>query len=694
MSRVTHLNLAAASLNQTPLDWSGNAERIRTALRRFAAESDQPDVVLFPELCLTGYGCEDGFHSPDVATRALGLALEIAAEAGRLLPAALVVVGLPVRHEDRIYNCAAVLAGGRIQAFIPKQNLPGDGVHYEPRWFTEYRRAHAVMIDLPDGGFVPLGSMLLSFRGIHIAVEICEDAWVPERPALRLVSAGIDLILNPAASHFAFGKQALRRGIVQESSRAFATVFATVNLLGCEAGRMIYDGGAMFASNGEILLETTRFSLREMILAQVRLDIERNRVVRGRLYSFQKQNFVWTDPQMFLVNPEPVTELAPGEPADAGPAPASDPSGEPPIIRETVTPVSAKEQEFFLAVTLGLFDYLRKSRARGIVISLSGGADSAACALLAQRMLARAIDELGPTGTMHRLGLDHLAEDLEKVIRGGKPTPAYFTRFFCKRLLHTIYQATDQSSETTRDAARGIARELQTDHHEVSVQSFVDGYRTSIEELLKRPLTWERDDLALQNIQARVRSPMAWMLANTTGSLLIVTSNRSEAAVGYCTMDGDTSGGLAPIAGVDKAFIRRWLLHMEETGEEPGGTVAALGAINAQAPTAELRPLEQKQTDEGDLMPYTILDRIERLAIRDRKSPREVFDALAADPGLDHAHLKKHIRRFFTLWSANQWKRERYAPSFHLDDENLDPRTWYRFPILSAGYAVELGELD
>ncbi|MCB1321110.1 MAG: NAD(+) synthase, partial [Leptospiraceae bacterium] len=106
------------------------------------------------------------------------------------------------------------------------------------------------------------------------------------------------------------------------------------------------------------------------------------------------------------------------------------------------------------------------------------------------------------------------------------------------------------------------------------------------------------------------------------------------------------------------------------------------------------------QTDETDLMPYPLLDAIEKLAIRDRKSPVEVYDALLLrfqsqkEHECDPKTLKQSVRRFFQLWSRNQWKRERYAPAFHLDDENLDPRTWYRFPILSAGYAQELDELD
>lgn len=723
METISNLNLALASVNQLPLDWTGNRDRILASAAAFAQdnpgagadtgpESAEPDVLLFPELCVTGYGCEDAFHSPDLTGRALALTENIAAELGRLLPRTLALVGLPVRHRGRIYNCMAVLCGGQVRAFIAKQNLPGDGVHYEPRWFSEFRLEHSFPLPLPGGGSAPMGAMLLSFRGVHIAVEICEDAWIPERPALRLADAGIDLVLNPAASHFAFGKQALRRGIVTESSRSFGTVYATVNLLGCESGRMIYDGGAMVASNGLLVLETPRFSFRDRILARTRIDLDQNRVVRGRLYSYKKQNLEYPEPEILEIPLRAEGESSSAAPLAGAPgagAAAQAGAGVPEeIVIHTgrVTPIADRSGEFYGAVTLGLFDYLRKSHAKGIVISLSGGADSAACAVLAQRMIARAVEELGPEGTLERLGLESLREELDKVRRQGKPTAAYFVRFFSIRLLHTIYQATDQSSTITRDAAHALARELQTDHHEVNVQSMMDGYRTSMEELLKRPLTWERDDLALQNIQARVRSPMAWMLANTTNSLLIVTSNRSEAAVGYCTMDGDTSGGLAPIAGVDKAFIRIWLAHMETTGEAPGGPIPALNHVTAQAPTAELRPLEQKQTDEADLMPYEILDRIEKLAIRDRKSPREVFDvmrveqAAAARAGggpIDPAAadtLKNHIRRFFSLWCRNQWKRERYAPSFHLDDENLDPRTWYRFPILSGGYLVELAELD
>jgi len=122
--------------------------------------------------------------------------------------------------------------------------------------------------------------------------------------------------------------------------------------------------------------------------------------------------------------------------------------------------------------------------------------------------------------------------------------------------------------------------------------------------------------------------------------------------------------------------------------------VPALQRVIVQRPTAELRPQEATQTDEADLMPYELLDAVERAAIRDKQGPVEVFRLMRAEfPAYSPEQLAAWVEKFFRLWSRNQWKRERYAPSFHLDDENLDPKTWCRFPILSGGFADELAEL-
>ena len=168
----------------------------------------------------------------------------------------------------------------------------------------------------------------------------------------------------------------------------------------------------------------------------------------------------------------------------------------------------------------------------------------------------------------------------------------------------------------------------------------------------------------------------------------------AEAAVGYATMDGDTSGGLSPIAGIDKAWLREWLRWMEHHGPAERHPLPVLGLVNVQAPTAELRPPGSHQTDEDDLMPYPLLDAIERAAIRDKLMPLDVLRQMVLRfPQYPLSQLTGWVERFFTLWCRNQWKRERYAPSFHLDDENLDPKTWCRFPILSSGFTAELAEM-
>ena len=255
-----------------------------------------------------------------------------------------------------------------------------------------------------------------------------------------------------------------------------------------------------------------------------------------------------------------------------------------------------------------------------------------------------------------------------------------------KNLLTTAYQATGNSSDATLNSAKNLANSLGATFYNWNIDSEVDQYRSTIEAAIGRKLTWDQDDITLQNIQARARSPIIWMLANLEGKLLLATSNRSEGDVGYATMDGDTSGSISPIAGVDKHFVLQWLKYAEEELEFKG-----LKDVNALTPTAELRPEDQHQTDEKDLMPYEVLMKIEREAILNGKSPKQVLTALSGE--YDQESLISWIKKFYQLWTRNQWKRERYAPSFHFDDFNIDPRSWYRFPILSGGYQEELSSL-
>jgi NAD+ synthase (glutamine-hydrolysing) len=314
---------------------------------------------------------------------------------------------------------------------------------------------------------------------------------------------------------------------------------------------------------------------------------------------------------------------------------------------------------------------------------LSGGADSSTCALLVAEMVRRSLGELGLKKVLKKLHIEDFIEDCQPHSIGLQ------RKMIVQRLLHCAYQGTKNSSDKTLSSARKLASEIGAEFSEWKIDEEVASYSQKIEKALNRTLSWETDDIAMQNIQARARSPIIWMLANIRQSLLIVTSNRSECDVGYSTMDGDTSGSIAPIAALDKHFILQWLKWAENTLD-----YQSLQLINSLTPSAELRPLENSQTDEDDLMPYAIIVEIEKLAIRERQSPTRIFEVLSATNLADEASLKLYIKKFFTLWSRNQWKRERTAPSFHLDDFNVDPRTWCRFPILSSAYFDELAELD
>lgn len=653
------IQIAAVALNQTPLDWSGNAARIRQAIE--AARNEGASLICLPELCLTGYNCEDTFFSIDVQQRALSALLELLP----LSKGTVVSVGLPLMYGGALYNCACLIADGQILGFVAKNHLAGDGIHYEPRWFKAWDSTCVGEITI-QGQAYPIGNLIFEVDGVRLGFEICEDAWAARRPGRELSQAAVDLILNPSASHFAFGKQKIRRRLVQESSRAYGVTYVYSNLLGNEAGRIIYDGATLIASNGSLLAEGQRLSFQDVSVTSAIVDIDLTRMNRACLASFQPR------PGAFRENTITADYLFPEIPFRTLHCQAAD----------WERSDSIKEEEFTRAVALALFDYLRKSRSQGFVISLSGGADSAAAAVLVWAMLKLGLSELGADGLSQKLAC----------LTGTKPKSGFAE--LINGLLTCVYQSTRNSSETTASAAAGLAEGIGADFLNLDVDAITQAYVDLVSKAIGRELSWETDDIPLQNIQARSRAPGVWMITNLRNALLLSTSNRSEAAVGYTTMDGDTCGGLSPISGIDKAFLRSWLRWMETVGPLQVGTVPELNLINQQEPTAELRPQEAEQKDEQDLMPYELLDWVERAAIRDKRSPVELYRlALVEFPAEQPAQLVAWIERFFRLWSRNQWKRERYAPSFHLDDENLDPKTWCRFPILSGGFEEELAEL-
>lgn len=661
------VTVGAAALNQTPLDWDGNREHIVEAIR--LARAAEVSILCLPELCVTGYGCEDAFGSAGLLDTAGEMLESILPETWGMA----VSLGLPLLHRGGLFNVAALAVNGGIAGFVAKRHLAGEGLHYEPRWFKAWPegvRAETLF----RGNSYPMGDICFDLGGVRIGFEICEDAWVARRPGGGLAQRGVDIILNPSASHFAFGKRAVRRRFVLEGSRAFGVTYIYSNLLGNEAGRAIYDGDTLIASGGEMVAEGRRFGYATARVTPARIDLDATRMLKARTASFAPSMI--EDPLCVPVAFAVPTALPPNAYAGTGSR-----------VEPWEGRASLEFEEFTRALPLALFDYMRKSRSNGFVVSLSGGADSAMVACLIAMAIRSARTELGPAAFAGRL-------QCLQAENAGEISEAQWV----SRLLTCVYQATNNSSETTRLAAEEVAAALGARFIAWDVDPLVRGYTAIVEQVVGRRLSWRSDDVALQNIQARVRAPGVWMLANLSNSLLVATSNRSEVAVGYATMDGDTCGGLSPIAGIDKAFILECLRWLERNGPAGMGPIPALAAVNRQVPTAELRPASasgERQTDEQDLMPYELLEGIEAEAIGGKRMPAETLAVLAPRfPGLSDAELRRCVARFYRLWSRNQWKRERYAPSFHVDDRNLDPRSWCRFPILSGGFARELAGLE
>lgn len=673
------IKVGAAVLNQTPRDWKGNKANILEAIRQ--AKEENVSILCLPELCISGYGLEDDFFCADVADRSMRILAEIVPYCTDII----VCVGLPVRFNNTLYNAVATIVNARLQGFTCKQHLAGDGIHYEPRHFkpwpagvvqTVYNGAFKTEQYQYMGAF-PIGDLFFSVDGVRIGYEICEDAWVANRPGTILATKGVDIYLNPSASHFSFGKLNTRKNFVVDGSRAFSATYIYTNLVGNEAGRAIYDGGALIASGGTLLAQGRRFTYQNVLLTTAIVDVHTTKTSQVRTSSFQPNVEKYNEgchhvtfhfPEVTQKSMQTVEE--PWE-----------------------NSYNLKHEECIRALGLALMDYMRKSHTKGFVVSLSGGADSALVTYACAMGIKMGVAELGYDNFIEKY-CPHLTRCIYSPSASEKHEEMTIARL-TNCLITTAYQATENSGNVTKTAAREVAKALNVKHYELDVQPMFNDYKV-LGEIVNGGayLNFTNNDIVLQNLQARVRAPGVWIIANMETKLLLTTSNMSEAAVGYATMDGDTAGCVAPIAGLPKVYIRQFLAWVAESGTHEFGCLKEMNLIVKQQPTAELRPALYKQTDEDDLMPYWLLHLIEGYVVKNRYSPVEIYKALKREVEYDNNQLIKDITKFFKLFSQNQWKRERYALSFHMDDHNLDPRTWCRTPILTGGYVEELEELS
>ncbi len=518
--------------------------------------------LLFPELAVTGYPPEDlllrtGF------VRAAARSLEQIATQARDVVA---LVGFPYFDTD-LYNACAVCADGEVKAVYRKRFLPNYGVFDEDRYFAPGR-------DL----------VLLEIGETLVGLTICEDMWQPGPPATDLALAGAELLVNISASPFHVGKEVEREEMLVTRARDNSCFVAFCNAVGGQ-DELIFDGhSCVLDDEGEVVARAAGF--KESLLL---VDVEPTGVIGRRLRDVRRRALAR---ERETTPPVQVVRVG-----DAGVAANGA------HVRPALVPFEPELEQMRLALELGLHDYVVKNGFSDVVISVSGGIDSAVTAALAAEALG-------------------------------------------SNRLHCVSMPSRYSSEGTRTDARRLAESLGSDFREISIEPLFEAYMGA----LREQFAGKPADLTEENLQARIRSTLLMALSNKFGWLVVATGNKSELSVGYSTLYGDLAGGFALIKDVFKTDVFRLARHLNERAKRE----LIPESIIERAPSAELRP---HQLDEDSLPPYSELDKVLEAYVELDRS-REELSSDGFDPDL--------VERAVALIDRAEYKRRQAPPGVRL----------------------------
>jgi NAD+ synthase (glutamine-hydrolysing) len=639
------IKIGLGSVNPTVGAVRSNVDRLLVQAREMAAAG--VTVGCFSEQMVGGYPPEDLVQWRAFLAAQRG-ELERFAEATVDL-ATVFVAGVAVGVGGQTFNCAAVVHGGAILGFVPKEKLPTYNVFYEARTFS--RCTPGLVLDAAG---VPLGDHLFGFDFGLMAVEVCEDAWSPDGPMRRRCFSGAELVVNVSASPFRVGVVSTRREMLATRSSDNQATFAYANGVGAQDG-LIFDGGGYIFQNGRPMLDAPRF--REGWAAAV---VDLDRTVRMR-----REDSTWrSDCESFQLREIPVPVVRSGRPtgsleaagpdALAYPAPAWEDLFLPAAPSANVPSRNPREEvldDLIDALALGVRDYFRKSGAfERFGIALSGGRDSMLTLLIAWRAawLLHAEEET-PVARSE--------EELKKL--AGEAIQAF-------------YMPTRYSGEETRGAAALLCEELGVPLRVLAVEEAFDREVEATRQMLGGA---EPTEITRQNVQARLRSLRMWNWANSSGALFLQTGDMSEKAVGYTTIGGDLEGALSVIANVPKtvvvALLERFLARFGFAGirrtleTEPGPELAAA------------------QTAEGELMPFPVLDACLYLYAGEKLSPPEVARALVPlFPEIAAERLAEWSARFAVLFSRSIYKWVQAPLALHVGALDLDRERALQLPVV------------
>lgn len=629
-----------------------NAAQTIALLKQAAAEGAA--VVAFPELGLSAYSCDDLFHQ-----RALldGCEAALAAVAAATTELPIVaIVGMPLRVEQRLFNCAVVLLRGRVLGVVPKTYLPNYGEFYEARQFASGEEATADSVVLL-GQRVPFGSRQIFTADdlplLRLHVEICEDVWTPIPPSSFAALAGATVLVNLSASNVVIGKAGYRRQLVsQQSARCLAAYVYSSAGAGESTTDLAWDGQALISENGEVLVESERFQRRSQL---VTADVDLERLARERmrqtsfgqsvrLHAAQVSEFRQLTFTLGLDRDQPLAlrrrvERFPYVPADHSRR-------------------DERCQEVYNIQAQGLTQRLASSGIKKLVVGISGGLDSTHALLVA----ARAMDALGLPRT-HIIGVT---------------MPGFAT------------------GERTRDQALRLMASVGCEAREIDI-------RPSCVQMLKDIGHPHRDDapvydVTFENVQAGERTSHLFRLANLSGGLVLGTGDLSELALGWCTYGvGDHMSHYNVNASVPKTLIQHLVRWVAETGQLGAGTdTQVLLDILGTEISPELIP-GSLQSTEGTVGAYALQDFNLFYTLRHGYAPAKI--AFLAHHAWHEVYALAEIKRVLRIFvqrffKGSQFKRSCVpnAPKVG-SGGSLSPRGDWRMPSDSEA-AVWLADLD
>ncbi|KAK9815368.1 hypothetical protein WJX72_002356 [[Myrmecia] bisecta] len=669
------VTLATCNLNQFAMDFQGNLRRVILSIEE--AKQRGATYRVGPELELTGYGCEDHFFEQDTVEHSWECVAELLR--GGHSQGLVVDVGLPVMHRGVRYNCRVYLLNGHILLIRPKMALADDGNYRESRYFTTWKRlrqveAHGLPQELQaltNQRTCPFGDAVLCFRDAVLAAETCEELFTPDAPHIALALGGVEVIANGSGSHHQLRKLHQRLDLIRGATAKAGGVYMYANQRGCDGNRLYYDGSACIAVNGQVVAQGSQFGVSEVEVVSATVDLDEVVSYRGAISSLQEQ--ASRAPSVHNVDVD--FSLCHGSTSVVLPS----------------TPIElvyhSPEQEIAYGPACWLWDYLRRSGAAGFLLPLSGGADSSSTAAIVGSMCQMLVKAV-------QAGDAELEAEVRRVGQYANAEPIASAAELANKLLCTVYMGTVNSSMDTRQRAARLADQIGAYHLDTNMDSAVNAMAALFRVITGRQPRFKAEggslaeNLALQNIQARLRMVLAFFLAQLlpwvrarSGFLLVLGSaNVDEGLRGYLTKYDCSSADINPIGGISKADLRRFLVWaVDELGFDE------LTEVHRAAPTAELEPLlpgQPAQTDEQDMgMTYEELGIYGRLRKMQRCGPVAMYRHLQLlwQHRYSPAQIADKVKTFFRFYSINRHKATTLTPAYHAesyspDDHRFDHR--------------------